>query len=67
MTCFRCGGPYHESTGDYDKKWDVAFCGPCCKKFYGWLKGHTKRRWGGLNFYEHAARKPAADEPAKES
>lgn len=52
--CFQCGGVYHESTGDYDRKWNIVFCGPCITSFYKWLKGHMKRKWGGANFYEEA-------------
>lgn len=52
--CFECKGPWHPSTGDYDKKWNIAFCEGCIKTFYKWMRQHTKRKWGGYNFYEEA-------------
>ena len=52
--CFSCGGPFHPATGHYHRP-DVPVCGPCTKRFVAWLKGHTKRRWGGKDFYAHAA------------
>lgn len=30
-------------------------CGPCTKHMVEFLRSHTRRKWGGLNFYEHAA------------
>lgn len=55
MRCFQCKGPYHPATGDYDKKRDVAFCGPCYAPFVAWLKQHLNRVWGGSKFYDHSS------------
>ena len=52
--CFACGGPFHPATGHYHRP-DVAICGRCARSFLSWLKGHTKRRWGGHDFYAEAA------------
>ena len=51
--CFSCRGPFHPATGHYHRP-DVPVCGPCTKRFVAWLKGHTKRRWGGHDFYAYA-------------
>lgn len=55
MKCSCCGGPFHPATGDYDRRFDMARCGRCYREFLAWFKGHTRRKWGKLNFYEHAA------------
>lgn len=55
VRCIRCKGPFHPSTGDYDHVHGVATCGACVRSFYEWLRGHVRRRWGKLDFYEHAA------------
>lgn len=51
--CIACGGPYHPSTGHLHQA-DAPVCGPCTKHFVTWLKSHTKRKWGGEDFYEAA-------------
>lgn len=55
MKCFSCPGPYHPSTGHYDTKYDIAFCGVCYGRFVRWLHGHLKHQWSGASFYEEAA------------
>ena len=56
MRCFACGGPYHPASGHLFREFEgVAYCGRCTRYFFGWVKGHTKRRWGGQDFYEAAA------------
>lgn len=55
MRCIQCKGPFHEASGDYDRKTGIATCGACYRPFLKWFKGHTKRTWGGRNFYEAAA------------
>lgn len=76
MTCFACHGPYHPATGhmfmppprlkeqDGDPRSDpvIAYCGPCARRFFAWWRGHSKRKWGGMNFYEEAAKKPTEQE-----
>ena len=52
--CFSCGGPFHPATGHYHRP-DVPICGACTRRFVRWLKGHTRRRWGGHDFYAEAA------------
>ncbi len=61
MECFSCHGPYHEATGDWDPKFEIARCGPCMKRFIHWLKGHLNRKWSKHVFYEHAATSIRAD------
>jgi hypothetical protein len=51
--CLRCGGPHHPATGHIDARTGAIFCGACYRPFLDWLKGHLKRRWGKLRFYEH--------------
>lgn len=58
MRCFQCHGPFHPASGNWYEQWQIGFCGACYKPFVKWLSGHLKRKWGGLNFYEHAARRP---------
>lgn len=53
MRCIQCKGPFHPATGDYNRADDVATCGACIRAFYDWLKGHTRRRWQKMRFYEH--------------
>jgi hypothetical protein len=53
--CSQCGGPFHPATGHQDERFKVQFCGACYRPFVKWLSGHTKRKWGGANFYEEAA------------
>jgi hypothetical protein len=56
MRCFACRGPWHPATGHWwGDKYDIVYCGPCYLHFVTWLKGHLKRKWGGLVFYEEAA------------
>lgn len=52
--CDSCGSPYHEATGHIFSEKTVV-CGPCARHFVQFIKSHTRRKWGGLNFYEHAA------------
>ena len=54
MRCQVCKGPFHPASGDYDRKWDVATCGPCIRHFYAWAGGHTRQRRRGFDFYECA-------------
>jgi len=49
-----CGQTYHHDSGHILSP-DAVLCGPCARHFTRWLSGHTKRRWGGANFYDHAA------------
>lgn len=51
--CLQCRGPYHEASGHRDRATGAVFCGGCYRPFLAWLKGHLKRRWGGVHFYEH--------------
>ncbi len=60
VKCFACGGPFHEATGHVFKGKFVGvatYCGPCARHFFAWVVSHTKRRWGGLDFYAEAAKK----------
>jgi hypothetical protein len=54
VRCFACPGPYHPATGHLFAP-GVAYCGPCYRHFIGWYKAHTRRRWGGADFYVEAA------------
>lgn len=55
--CFVCRGPYHEASGHNFREFaDVFYCGACIRHFLTWMRGHMKRKWGALNFYEEAAR-----------
>lgn len=67
MRCFCCGGPFHPATGDYDRVWDIARCGPCIRSFYRWMRGHTARRWGGHAFYVEAETSIRASEQSRKS
>lgn len=51
MTCGSCGGVYHPATGDHDVRYDFRRCGRCYRIFLRWYRQHTKRKWGGHNFY----------------
>jgi len=53
--CAACGGVWHPASGDWDPLHKVARCGRCYRIFLRWYKGHTKRTWGGRNFYAEAA------------
>lgn len=53
--CFRCGGPFHQATGHVFVEFDIAYCGACYRHFLAWYKGHTRRKWGGSDFYAEAA------------
>jgi len=51
------GCPYHPATGHVlDRKSMAVLCGMHTRAFFNWIRGHTKKRWGKLNFYEEAAR-----------
>src|SRR5574342_487973 len=52
--CFACGGPYHPATGHVFRGFNVPYCGACYRRFLPWLKGHTRRLWGGREFYVEA-------------
>jgi hypothetical protein len=52
--CSGCTGPYHEATGHCFTP-RTRLCGPCAGRFWGWVLRHTKRRWTGVSFYDHAA------------
>ena len=54
MRCFKCGGPYHPSSGHLFREMDVAYCGACYRPFLAWFKGHTRRKWAGADFYLEA-------------
>ena len=53
--------PYHPATGHLFREYvDVAYCGPCIRHFIDeFVKKmmHPKRTWGGVNFYEEAAKR----------
>lgn len=51
--CIACGAPYHPATGHLHQE-NAPICGSCAKHFVAWLKSHTKRKWGGEDFYEAA-------------
>ncbi|HVZ88056.1 MAG TPA: hypothetical protein VHG72_13880 [Polyangia bacterium] len=51
----QCRGPFHPATGHVDRLTGALFCGACYRPFVKWIAGHTKRKWGGANFYEEAA------------
>lgn len=51
--CIQCKGPFHEASGNRDRRTGATTCGACYKPFLSWLSGHLKRRWGKLRFYEH--------------
>jgi hypothetical protein len=55
MPCFACGGPYHPASGHLFNS-ETPYCGPCYRYFLSWMKGHIRRKWGGCDFYEEAAR-----------
>lgn len=55
--CSACKGVYHEATGHRFSA-RARLCGPCAREFVKFLRQHTKRRWGGINFYEHAQPPP---------
>lgn len=59
VRCFnpRCGQPYHEATGHQFivNGERIPYCGSCYRYFMAFIKSHTKRKWGGMNFYEEAA------------
>lgn len=50
--CTACKGPYHESTGHILSE-KSQLCGPCALDFRKWVSGQTKRKWGGVRFYDH--------------
>lgn len=52
--CFACGGPYHPASGHLWEA-DVAYCGPCTRRFFDWVKQHTRGRLRGGDFYLAAA------------
>lgn len=52
--CFSCPGPFHQATGDWDPRYQIARCGACMKRFYNWQRGHMAREWSGQAFYEEA-------------
>lgn len=56
MNCNICKSPWHPATGHFisDK---MRWCGPCTTSWVKELAGMQRRRWGGVNFYDHA--KPA--------
>lgn len=55
--CNACRGPYHPATGHrlMVSPDSPVLCGPCTRLFIKWISGHTKRQWGGVSFYDHAA------------
>lgn len=65
MSCDRCGGVWHPSSGALYSvgSGPMRICGPCERKFWHWAKGHTNlaKRVGSRNekparfvyFYEH--------------
>lgn len=56
VRCFACGGPYHEATGHAWRGFDdVAYCGPCYRRWLVFFKSHTKRKWNKGDFYAEAA------------
>lgn len=59
--CSACGGPYHEATGHRHSD-KTRLCGACAKDYKDWVKGHTKRKWGKVAFYDHAAASIKGDE-----
>ena len=64
MNCFACGGPYHPATGHLFREYEgVAYCGPCIRHFINeFVKNMMQgRRWGGVNFYEEAAKKQTGE------
>ena len=52
--CSTCSGPFHEATGHCFTA-RTRLCGICAGRFWGWVLRHTKRRWTGVSFYDHAA------------
>ncbi len=52
--CFACAGPYSAPSGHLFIEFGVAYCGACYRPFLSWYKGHTRRRWGGADFYAEA-------------
>jgi hypothetical protein len=53
LRCNVCRGPWHPATGDYQSE-NMLTCGVCTRKWAKWMKTHMKRKWGKLDFYEHA-------------
>ena len=53
MKCSSCPGPFRPATGHYWRP-DVPVCGPCFRHFLEWMKGHTRQRRRGHDFYEEA-------------
>lgn len=55
MKCSACKGPFHPATG-HQLSAQSQLCGPCARDFKAWLKHQTGRPWGGIKFYQHAAK-----------
>jgi hypothetical protein len=51
--CNACKGVWHEATGHLASE-NVRWCGPCTRDFVAFLVQQTRRRWGGMKFYELA-------------
>jgi hypothetical protein len=57
--CSQCNNPYHPATGHVFSAHTV-MCGPCCRRFFAWVKEHTNKRAPkrsgkcSVSFYEAA-------------
>lgn len=52
--CASCKGVAHPSTGHQHSP-NVLICGPCARRWFKWLAGHTKPR-KGTDFYSAAVK-----------
>lgn len=63
MRCSACTGVFHPATGhQWSEK--TRLCLSCAHSFMQWFKAHTRRKWGGERFYDHAATSIRADSNA---
>lgn len=54
MRCASCHGAAHPASGcQYSER--VIVCGPCTRRFWAWVRVHTKPR-KGTDFYGAATR-----------
>jgi ribosomal protein L24E len=68
--CAVCGGPFHPATGglhfvEKTGRW-VPFCGMCERELVKWVAQHTRRKWWGIRFYDHATYRGCVEGPDKE-
>lgn len=66
IACNTCSGPWHPATGHWHPERGEIWCGPCTKAAVIFIRDHSKRRWGGVRFYDHAHVPPEKPPPGWE-